>query len=383
VKPGSKSSSFERKAGIRLANSSSNAGAQTIAEILSEPRTWTQCLRELEATGQLRALSEKLPKDAEWVFVGCGSSYYLAQIAAATWSILTGGPSRAIPASDILLFPKLLPGGCQPVLISRSGQTSEVVDVARYFERELRIRTLAVTCGTGTPLETSSSEVIRLSMADDKSTVMTRSFTSMLLALQALAAECAGRHDLLAALRAVPTEMESRLAHVERVIRSLVNARSYSDYVFLGQGPFFGVAQESMLKVKEMSCSYAQAFHTLEFRHGPKAIVSGETLVTFFLSESGFDAETAVLEEVKGLGGATMVVTNAANGVVRRSADYLIELSLEAPEAARPAATVIAGQLLGFHLGIRRGFDPDQPRHLTRVVMLDNGNGGSPNRADT
>jgi glucosamine--fructose-6-phosphate aminotransferase (isomerizing) len=143
------------------------------------------------------------------------------------------------------------------------------------------------------------------------------------------------------------------------------------------------VAQESMLKVKEMSCSYAQAFHTLEFRHGPKAIVSGETLVTFFLSESGFDAETAVLEEVKGLGGATMVVTNAANGVVRRSADYLIELSLEAPEAARPAATVIAGQLLGFHLGIRRGFDPDQPRHLTRVVMLDNGNGGSPNRADT
>ena len=366
-----------------MADSNSKTGGHTIAEIRSEPRTWTRSLAGLEATGQLHALSEKLPKNLEWIFIGCGSSFYLAQVAAATWSIVTGGSSRAIPASEVLLFPKLLQGSCQPVLISRSGQTSEIVDVARYFEHELKIRALAVTCGSGTPLETSSSEVIRLPQADEKSTVMTRSFTSMLLALQALAAERAGRRDFLAALWALPQQMESRLADLESAIHSLVAARAYADYVFLGQGPFFGVAQESMLKVKEMSCSYAQAFHTLEFRHGPKAIVSGETLVTFFLSESGFDAESAVLEEVKGLGGATLVVTNAANAAIRKSADYLIELSLEVPEAARPAAAVIPGQLLGFHTGIRKGFDPDQPRHLTRVVTLAGGSDGSPNRVRT
>jgi glutamine---fructose-6-phosphate transaminase (isomerizing) len=111
--------------------------------------------------------------------------------------------------------------------------------------------------------------------------------------------------------------------------------------------------------------------------------VSPETLVTFFLSESGFDAEAAVLEEIKDLGGATLVVTNSANAVVRRSAKYLIELSMDAPEAARPAAAVIAGQLLGFHTGLRKGFDPDQPRHLTRVVMLESGEDGGSNRAGT
>ena len=212
---------------------------------------------------------------------------------------------------------------------------------------------------------------------------MTRSFTSMLLALQALAAERAGTPDFLDALRALPAQMESRLPQLEQVIRPLVNLRANADYVFLGQGPFFGVAQEAMLKVKEMSCSYAQAFHTLEFRHGPKAIVSDDTLITFFLSESGFDAAAAVLEEIKGLGGATLVVTNSANARVRRSADYLVELSLDAPEVARAAAAVIAGQLLGFYTGIRKGFDPDQPRNLTRVVILDGGNGGSPNRVRT
>ena len=75
-----------------MADSNPKTGAQTIREILSEPRTWTECLAQLTETGQLRALSEELPKKAEWVFVGCGSSYYLAQVAAATWSILTMAP---------------------------------------------------------------------------------------------------------------------------------------------------------------------------------------------------------------------------------------------------------------------------------------------------
>ena len=97
-----------------MGHSISNSGAHTIAEILSEPRTWTQCLAALAGTGQLGALSEKLPKNVEWVFVGCGSSFYLAQIAAASWSLLTSGPSRAIPASEILLFPKLLPSDASP-----------------------------------------------------------------------------------------------------------------------------------------------------------------------------------------------------------------------------------------------------------------------------
>jgi len=135
-----------------------------------------------------------------------------------------------------------------------------------------------------------------------------------------------------------------------------------------------------MLKVKEMSCSYAQSFHTLEFRHGPKAIVGPEALVTFFLSGSGFDAEVALLEEIKELGGTTLAIANSANSAVRKYADYLIELALVVPESVQAAAAVVPGQLLGFHTGIHKGYDPDQPRHLTRVVMLDEGGDGGSKR---
>lgn len=351
-------------------SSASNTGAHTIAEILSEPQTWRTCLAALDKTAQLRDLSGKLRRDAEWIFIGCGSSFYLAQIAAASWSIITGGPARAVPASEIVLFPKTLPEDFQPVLISRSGHTSEVIQAAELLKKR-GVAMLAVTCGTNTPLEKIATHTIILSAADEQSTVMTRSFTSMLLSLQSLAGFRAGNLELLSALHQLPGGAESFLLAAQQIVESLVNSRSFADYVFLGQGPFFGVAQEAMLKVKEMSCSYAQCFHTLEFRHGPKAIVSHETLLTFFLSESAYDAEAAVLQEMKELGGVTLVIANKLTPAARKSADYAIELSLAVPEIARPAAALIPGQLLGFYTGIRKGLDPDNPKNLSRVVMLE------------
>jgi glucosamine--fructose-6-phosphate aminotransferase (isomerizing) len=365
---------------VSKTGSNSRVGVHTIAEIISQPQTWQHCFAALEQSGKLGELDELLPRDTEWVFVGCGSSFYLAQIAAATWSSLTGENARALPASDILLFPKLLPRPCQPVLISRSGQTSEVLEVAAYCERELSAKTLAITCGENTPIEQISSHLIKLRSADEESTVMTRSFTSMLLALQTLAAARSGRADIRDALRALPAQTEKRMDDVYSTIRSLAQPKAFADYVFLGQGPFFGVAQESMLKVTEMSCSYAQSFHTLEFRHGPKAIISPETLITFFMSASGFREETAVLEEIKELGGTTLVVTNKDSSAIRQSADYLVDLGLNLPQAVWPAAAVIPGQVLGFYLGINKGLDPDRPRHLTRVVTLEAAASGGPNR---
>jgi glucosamine--fructose-6-phosphate aminotransferase (isomerizing) len=355
----------------KLTESKPTVGTHTISEILSQPATWTACLQEVDKTAELRLLARELPRNIEWVFIGCGSSYFLAQSAAASWSILTGEKSRAIPASEIILFPQILPLPCQPVLITRSGHTSEVLQAARYLESVLNLKVLAITCGTDTPIEKISSHRIILRAADEKSTVMTRSFTSMLVVLQSLAAIRGDRPDFLDGIHKLPDQFAARLGQTQSMVKSLVDSQTFADYVFLGQGPFFGIAQESMLKIKEMSCSYAQCFHTLEFRHGPKAIVSPETLITFIISEAGSNAEVAVLEEIKALGGTTLVIANSSNSAIRKAADYLVELSLEVPEAARAAASVVAGQLLGFYTGIKKGLNPDEPRNLSRVVMLE------------
>src|SRR5208337_1887412 len=117
-------------------------------------------------------------------------------------------------------------------------------------------------------------------------------------------------------------------------------------------------------------CSFAQVFHTLEFRHGPKAIVGPEILVTFLLSETGYAPEREVLEEIKELGATTLVITNQADDTVRRQADFLVELKLGSPESVRLAADLVTCQLLGLYTGLKKGYDIDRPRNLARAVIL-------------
>jgi glucosamine--fructose-6-phosphate aminotransferase (isomerizing) len=347
-------------------------GAHTLSEILSEPQCWADCLLALQKSGEIESALSRLPARSDWLFIGCGSSFYVAESAAASWTALTRQRARAVPASELLLFPSLVTSGTpfQPVLISRSGHTSEVLKAAEYLESKENVRTLAITCVDGQPLEKVSTATLHMLPADEQSMVMTRSFTSMLLGLQVMAATVGKQNAFLKSLRKLPALGQAALDPLPSRIRQFVDGHDFADYVFLGQGPFYGVASEAMLKVKEMSCSYAQCFHTLEFRHGPKSIVSSETLLTFFLSESGYEAECEVLEEVKGLGGTTLVVANKADDRARRAADFLVELKLDVAEYARLTTYLLSGQLLGLFTGLRKGLDPDRPRNLSRAVVL-------------
>jgi glutamine---fructose-6-phosphate transaminase (isomerizing) len=356
--------------------SSAGPGAYTQEEILSQPRCWSQCLEALKEKRTLEQIRENFAKAEEWLFIGCGSSYYIAQSAAASWSMITGQRSRALPASELLLFPELALAASRniaPVLISRSGLTSEVLKAGEFLEGKKKIKTLGVTCAADQPLAHLASSTLTLPPADEKSMVMTRSVTSMILALQCLAALFAEDQALTKALHQLPPAAEKILPGLHPRLRSFVNANQFADYVSLAQGPLYGLACESTLKLTEMSVSYGQAFRTLEFRHGPKSIVGPETLLLFLLSETGYQEECEVLQEMKSLGATTVVVTNRADDSVRAAADVLVELSLDLPELARVVPHIFAGQLLGLHTGLKKGLDPDSPRNLSRVVILNQG----------
>jgi len=349
------------------------AGAYSLAEILSQPECWSSCLTSLRQSGTLEKVCDFFGDAEEWLFIGCGSSYYVGLCAAASVSALTGLRARAVPASEVLLYPELVLAAarkCVPVLISRSGQTSEVLKAAELL-RARSVPTLAISCAEGQALHRLASLAITLPAADEKSTVMTRSFSSMLVTLQYLAAMLAENPLHTKSSSKISDASAPVLRTLPDRVRDFVASHQFADYVCLGQGPYYGLACEYALKVTEMSVSYAQAFHTLEFRHGPKSIVAPETLLIFLLSEQGCEAESAVLGEMKSLGGTTLVVTNHADQGVRDAADMLVELAIDSPELMRLAPSLVPGQLLGLYTGLKKGLDPDTPRHLSRAVILD------------
>ena len=345
-------------------------GAATLREIYSQPEVWRTCLNTLDRLKLEPLFGDKDPRSHEWIFIGCGTSYYLAQAAAATFATLSSAPARAVPASEILLFPKLVfpieDAAIFPVLISRSGHTSEVLQVAELLRRR-GVEFLAVTCD-GNELADLSTRTLKLPVSEE-STVMTSSFTSMLMALQYIAARFARQDEFVDALHSLP-EALARLLPIYGPQVEQFTQESFDDVAFLAQGALYPIASETALKVMESSSSYAQFFHTLEFRHGPKSIVSERVLVGALLSETGYAEESAVLLEMKELGGHTLAIANQLSPEVRRSVDLAIELSLPVPELARLVIYLVWGQLLGSYLGLRKGLNPDSPRHLSRVVTL-------------
>ena len=74
---------------------------------------------------------------------------------------------------------------------------------------------------------------------------------------------------------------------------------------------------------------------------------------------------------MKSLGATTLVVANRVDAAARGASDLVVELQLDVPEFARLTPYLFVGQLLGLYSGLKKGLDPDSPRNLSRVVLLD------------
>jgi glucosamine--fructose-6-phosphate aminotransferase (isomerizing) len=356
----------------------------TLSEILSQPKIWEQTERQLANSGILQRLADTFSPRSPWLFVGCGSSYYLSRLIAAIWTKYLYIPATAVPASELLFAPEETlrrTGAEQIVLMSRSGETTEVLRAAELLQAHKTVQTLGVTCNPQSILEKLCTHSFKLTWADEKSVVMTRSFTAILLTFQRLALQFISDNHFSSGLDQLPPKGQSWLdAHAQK-IQDFAGKRNFNDFVFLGQGVHYWLAQEAGLKVTEMSSSYAQVYHSLEFRHGPRSIAGPDTLITFFMSDVAAEAETKLCSELKELNAATCVIVNRATPELKKHADLLIELALDGPEFARYAVSAIPAQLLGTSIGVRKGLDPDAPKNLTRAVVLGSDGNRPPKRS--
>src|SRR5215469_14128313 len=191
----------------RARSDSARLAQHTLAEILSQPQIWRETERHLKASRVLEHLAETFSPRSPWLFVGCGSSYYLSRLIAALWTKHFYIPATGVPASELLFAPEETLrriGAEQVVLMSRSGETTEVIRVAELLQAHKGIQTLAVTCNPRSVLESLSTHTFELDWADEKSTVMTRSFTAILLAFQRLGLEFVGDEQFSSALNELP-----------------------------------------------------------------------------------------------------------------------------------------------------------------------------------
>lgn len=348
--------------------------SHTYREIMSQGQTWQAVLDALPE--QLEAISNWVEHPAsmslsskEMLVIGCGSTYYLSLSVASFWRMLTRQPARALPASEIWLFPEFsLPEQPSRLLaISRSGETTETLKALEVFQSRSLGESLAITCYPQSSLARLADRCMVATAAQEQSIAQTRSFSSMFLLAQAAAYRLGGRPDLLDQLAALPGLFNPLVEKYEVLARQLAEDTRLERMVFLGSGMNYGLACEAMLKMKEMSLTPSEAFHFMEFRHGPKSVVGPGTLIIGLISASARQAEVQVLAEMRALGATILAVAESGADL---AADYCIELNSGLDDLANRILALPALQLLGYYRALVKGLDPDHPTNLEAVVRL-------------
>jgi glucosamine--fructose-6-phosphate aminotransferase (isomerizing) len=312
------------------------------------------------------------PDVEQTIFIGSGSSYYQAQTMAAAFRSWLQRDAIALPSSDLLLIRKQVAVEDRKTVVigvSRSGESTEVI-LALNAVKDLKDWQLAgVTCH-----ETSEmariSECLVSDLGKEKSTVMTKSLSSMIMQMQTAAAVASGDKKLIEELASVVEADEGVVRRADETASSIVNSNDFNKTVFLGLGGLFGLAQEGCLKLKEMSNVWTESFGTLEFRHGPKSIVDDGTCIILMVSEQSRQQELKVAQEMKEYGAYVVVITSHA-GADTAFADVVFEVGL--PEISDESRSILYLPLLqyyGFYTAIKKGLDPDNPRNLTQVVKI-------------
>ncbi len=348
------------------------AGKHSYQEIMSQGRSWQGALdavlRHREALTSLLLKN----RDREHLFIGCGSTHYLAQCVAPFWQAVTGRRCRGVPSSELLLqTDTLVTAGSPPfvVALSRSGETSETILAARKM-REAGSQVLTISCYEETGLSEASDLTIHIPEGREESFAQTRSFAGMLVAAQAAAALAVDDQTLLAQLQGLPALASDLACRAEPLAKSFGTNEAIKRITYLGSGPLYGLASEATVKMKEMSLSLAEPYRFMEFRHGPMSLVDDEHLVVALLSDRMREYELGVLGDLVERG-ARVLVIGADVQDLGETYDGVFDLGKGLSEHARLVLYLPFVQLMAYHRAIGRRLDPDRPRNVVMAIKLD------------
>ncbi len=341
-------------------------GRHTLHEIMSQPQVWPQALKAFAEQQSAFINLMSVTAFDKVIVSGCGSTYYLAMTAARLLR-KSGMDALACPASELLFYPDSIYLPQQRYLlicVSRSGTTSETVRAQANFKAAVGGKIITVTCDSSSPLAQNADLTFAIDSAQEESVAQTRSFSSMALVLQQMAAALA-HHDLNSSAR-LPTVCQALLDTHANLVKSLAENDSIQKFFFLGADALYGIACEAMLKMKEMSLSYSEAFHTMEFRHGPMSMVAEDSLVIGLISPDSATHDLQVLQEMQAIGASILTIAQSEADFQRH-----IALPADLPSWSAPILCLPPLQLLAYHRALFMGQNPDQPHNLSAVISLD------------
>ena len=363
----------------------------TIHEIYQQPATWRKTCAQLAACkDELQKFVDQVVKasDFDIVLTGAGTSEFVGNSLYHALNKKYDFKVKSYASTDIVPNPEDTLSRTKPTLLvnfGRSGNSPESVGSVEAAEVVCEnIYHLFVTCnneGALSKLADKHENCFALNLTPethDKSFAMTSSYSNMYLATY-LALNLDRLDEITAAVEKICAAGENFLNNQYEEVAKIVADFDFNRIVYLGNIALKGVAQESALKMLELTAGKVATMYDsqLGFRHGPKSIINDNTLTVAYLSDDDYRRryELDLIKEMAGQrkGNKIAVVYNKDCAEVKELADYTVQFKVgeDMENVMLGLDFIMFAQTLAVMKSLSMGITPDNPcptGEVNRVV---------------
>ena len=363
----------------------------TTREIYQQPQVWQTAFENYKAQAdEIAAFLNNIDEKYDYIKViltGAGTSAYVGETLLPYFRKIYDERKwnfNAIATTDVVANPlAYLHKEVPTVLVSfaRSGNSPEsvaVVDLAKDIVEELY--QITITCAAEGKLAQQAHGdernllLLQPAPSNDAGFAMTSSFTSMMLTALLVfdKTDLVTKEEKISALIALSQEMLDSAAAIQKMV-----SLDYNRVIYLGAGPFFGLAHEAQLKILELTAGQVATMYEspIGFRHGPKSLVNEETVVVVFSSTDTYTKlyDLDLVREVAGdeIARKVILLTDQKENLdnveqVILSSQYLVD------DVYRVFPYIVYGQLFALLTALKVKNRPDTPSPtgtVNRVVQ--------------
>lgn len=365
-------------------------GIHTAKEIEQQPRLWSEVLQIFEnKDNDIEAFLERTfyGKDVDVIFTGAGTSAYVGDFITPYIRKNNEGNFKSIATTDLVSNPYMYLTKTRPTILvnfARSGNSPESVASVKLANQLVdEIYHIFITCNKDGELAKISEKdenallILMPEESNDKSFAMTSSFTCMTLTAT-LIFDKSNRKNNLIEIEKLVNKAELILETAHEDLADMLN-KDFERIVYLGSGPYHGIAKESALKLLELTRGFVVGYSetTLGFRHGPKSILNDKTINLVYLSNDDYarDYDFDIAKEMYHDAGDHQVVLFGYSGDTKytENSDLYVNVDIKLKnDVFLGLLYVLYAQVFSLIASVKHGINPDNPNPsgaVNRVVQ--------------
>lgn len=316
--------------------------------------------------GGLDKFKTELMQVDHLILLGCGTSYH-----SGLWSLSLFKSLRIFETvtlydgADFSVYDIPGRGRTAAVLISQSGETKDLHRCIQIIQ-ENNMMSIGIVNVIDSFIARETNCGIYLNAGREVAVASTKSFTNQCVVLTLLAiwfsqnrGSCEEkRRKIIKDLHHLSSQIKEVLNYYKPepdVIDKICVAKSL---FVLGKGPSEAVAKEGALKIKEVTYIHAEGYSSSALKHGPFGLLEDDLPVILL------DVHPEYRDKIE----------NVRQEVSARGA-YVVNISDIQPFYKNSTfGSLLANlylQLMSYYISVKKGFDPDYPRNLAKVVTVE------------